>query len=469
MLRTKSLQVELKNTLQDTPLVLNTVSPVLNREETLSVQDKVLACNNPEVDPLQHAGGQNLRVSDNMHVFVLNKRKEVLMPTSCRKARLLLKSGKAVVIKRFPFIIQLTYATGENKQKITCGVDPGYSDIGFSCITKTRELIGGTVKLDNFTSKHLSEKRMYRRNRRNRLRYRSPRFLNRRRSNKWIPPSIERRYQTHINLINKLKQFLPISNITIEIGNFDIQKLNNPDINGKGYQQGNLYNYSNLKSFVLSREKHICQLCNKNDLKNDKWKLHHIILKSKGGTDKSNNMALLHESCHKKLHKQNLYNKLKKNKQYKESIFMNIIKSRFKNSLNCKLVFGYETYCRRNELKLEKSHSNDSFVVAGGTNQKRSMEYNIKQRRRNNRTLQLNRKGFSPSIRRKRYKLQPYDLVKIDNNIYDVVGTHCLGKRVKVKSEKNKKKEISIKKIDWYFNNNSLIWKKGVSGNSSHY
>jgi len=70
----KTLHVKLKNTLQDAPLVLNSVSSVLNKEETPSVQDKVLACNNPEVDLLQHTGGQNSRVSDN--VYVLNIREE---------------------------------------------------------------------------------------------------------------------------------------------------------------------------------------------------------------------------------------------------------------------------------------------------------------------------------------------------------------------------------------------------------
>ena len=88
MLR-KMLQVKLKNTLRNTPLVPDSVRLELNREETLSAQDKVLACNPPEVDQLQRIGDQNLRVSDS--VYVLNMRNEVLMPTSCRKARLLLK------------------------------------------------------------------------------------------------------------------------------------------------------------------------------------------------------------------------------------------------------------------------------------------------------------------------------------------------------------------------------------------
>ncbi len=165
----KTLQVKLKNTLRNAPLVPDSVSSALNREETLSVQNKVLACNTPEVDLLSHAGDQNLRVSGDMYVFVLNIRKESLMPTSPRKARLLLKTGKAIVVSRFPFTIQLTYQTGENKQNVTLGIDPGYKAIGFSCTSNTKELICGTVELDSKTSDRLTVRRVYRKNKRSRL------------------------------------------------------------------------------------------------------------------------------------------------------------------------------------------------------------------------------------------------------------------------------------------------------------
>jgi len=72
MLREKSLSVKLKNTLQSTPLALNPVNSLLNRDQSLSVENKVLTDNNPEVDQLQHTGDQNSRVSDNMYVKILN-------------------------------------------------------------------------------------------------------------------------------------------------------------------------------------------------------------------------------------------------------------------------------------------------------------------------------------------------------------------------------------------------------------
>ena len=45
------------------------------------------------------------------------------MPCTQRKARLLLKQGKAKIVGYKPFTIQLTYATGEAKQAIHVGID----------------------------------------------------------------------------------------------------------------------------------------------------------------------------------------------------------------------------------------------------------------------------------------------------------------------------------------------------------
>ena len=74
-----------------------------------------------------------------MRVFVLNMRGEPLMPCSQRKARLLLKSNKAVIYKYNPFTIQLTYATGETKQDCHIGIDTGSKHIG-AAVTSEGEL-----------------------------------------------------------------------------------------------------------------------------------------------------------------------------------------------------------------------------------------------------------------------------------------------------------------------------------------
>ena len=128
-------------------------------------------------------------VKQKIYVFVLNMRGQPLMPTSPRKARLLLKQKKAKVISRCPFKIQLTYPTGENKQSINLGVDSGYQHIGLSATTDKKELFSADVELRTDISDKLQEKSMYRRGRRNRnTRYREMRWKNRgqKPQKKWV-------------------------------------------------------------------------------------------------------------------------------------------------------------------------------------------------------------------------------------------------------------------------------------------
>jgi hypothetical protein len=418
--------------------------------------DKVLALNNLEVDPLQHRGGQKLSVT----IYVFNIHGQPLMPCSPRKARVLLKRGEAKVLKTNPFfVIQLTKETSNHVQECSLGIDSGYKHIGFSVVSDKKEIVCGELELDQKTSERLIKRTGYRRNRRNRLWYRKPRFSNRKKDKGWLPPSTLRRFNTHISLINKLKSYLPIKDISIEVGNFDIQKIENPDIKGIQYQQGSLYEYQNMRSFLMDREHGKCQLCGKEFSKGNDSHIHHIIPRDDGGTDREKNLALLHKSCHKKLHKQKLFDKLKKNKQYKDSIFMNIIRWRFREIFReCRLVYGNETFVKRNELRLEKRHCNDAFVIASGTNQIKTNPMFLKQKHKNNRVLQVNRKGFRPSIRRKRYSIQPYDIVFINNKKYIAKGCHCYGKSI-ICNNRIKTLDCSIKKVEKVFYTNSIFQK----------
>ena len=130
----QKLSVKLKNTPTDAPQVCSSVNPKVSRDETRSAKDIVLTGNNLEVDQSQHTERQESRLP--VKVYVLNMRGNPLVPCSPRKASNLLKLGKAKVVKRRPFTIQLTIATGETKQDITLGIDPGYKFVGFSAITE---------------------------------------------------------------------------------------------------------------------------------------------------------------------------------------------------------------------------------------------------------------------------------------------------------------------------------------------
>lgn len=163
------------------------------------------------------------------------------MPTErFGKARRLLKNGLAHVMYRIPFTIQLDYDTTNFIQPISLGIDAGSKHIGISATTSEKELYAADVELRNDIVEKLSTRREQRRTRRNRLRYRRARFNNRVSSKRkgWLAPSIENKIQTHLTVVEKIHKFLPITNIIVETAAFDIQKIKNPSISGKEYQQG---------------------------------------------------------------------------------------------------------------------------------------------------------------------------------------------------------------------------------------
>lgn len=69
-----------------------------------------------------------------MSVFVVGLNGCRLMPTSERKARLLLKHGKASVYRKVPFTIKLNYKTGSTTQSGYLGIDTGSQHIGVSVV-----------------------------------------------------------------------------------------------------------------------------------------------------------------------------------------------------------------------------------------------------------------------------------------------------------------------------------------------
>jgi hypothetical protein len=147
-------------------------------------------------------------------VYVLNRYGEALMPCSPRKARVLLKNGKAVVVNHVPYTIGLVYGSSKYKQPITLGIDSGYTYIGFSAITETKELIGGELTLLKGMSERLTKRRMYRRIRRSRLRYRKPGFLKTTNGPGWLAPSIRHKLDSHVRFIEKLQKLLSRGKIT---------------------------------------------------------------------------------------------------------------------------------------------------------------------------------------------------------------------------------------------------------------
>ena len=222
-------------------------------------------------------------------VYVIFQSGKALMPTSRHgKVRHLLREGKARVVRREPFTIQLLYDSKEYTQPVTLGVDAGTGHVGLSATTEKTELFASEVTLRRDITSLLAARREARRTRRFRkTRYRAPRFDNRRRKEGWLAPSVEQAVQSHLSLIRKVHSFLPVTQTVIEVAQFDTQLLKNPDIQGEQYQQGEQMGFWNTREYVLFRDGHTCQNCHGKS--GDKvLNVHHIESRQTGGNAPNN-------------------------------------------------------------------------------------------------------------------------------------------------------------------------------------
>ena len=336
-------------------------------------------------------------MENTLKVFVLNMRGQPLMPCSPPKARKLLRAGKAVPVRRTPFVIQLTVPTGETKQPITLGVDAGYKHVGLSATTAKEELLASEVELRQDVTDLLSNRLALRRARRNRkTRCRAPRFDNRVRSKHkgWLAPSVENRIQAHISRIEAVCRVLPITKIVIETASFDIQKIKNPEVEGTDYQQGEQLGFWNVREYVLFRDGHVCQAC-KGRSKDLILNVHHIESRKTGG-DAPGNLITLCEACHKAYHAGKLKQfSPRRGASFRAETFMGIMRWTVLNRLRERHpelpvtnTYGYLTKHKRIVAGLPKTHCADAFCIAGVLDAKRRGEYLFqKQTRRHNRQI----------------------------------------------------------------------------------
>lgn len=336
-----------------------------------------------------------------MLVYVLNKNGKPLMPCRPQKARKLLKEGRATVVKHEPFTIQLKYGSSGYKQPVTLGIDAGSKHIGASASTEKQELYASETVMRSDDGKativNLLAKRLeLRRSRRNRkTRYRKARFLNRvhRKHKGWLAPSIENKIHVHLKLVTDIHKILPITKVIAEVAQFDIQKIKNPEISGKEYQQGEQLGFANVREYVLFRDGHQCQCCHGRS-GDPILNVHHIESRKTGG-NAPNNLITLCEHCHQSYHqgKISLPKSIHRGMSFRDATFMGIMRWAFFNRLkalyqNVKLTYGYITKNTRIENDIAKTHTADAYCIAGNVNAKRlGYEYLRKQVRRHNRKL----------------------------------------------------------------------------------
>jgi len=85
----------------------------------------------------------------------------------------------------------------------------------------------------------------------------------------------------------------PISAISFELNRFDTQLMENPDISGVGYQQGELAGFE-VREYLLDKWGRKCAYCGAIDVP---FEVEHIIPKSRGGSNRISNLTLSCARC----------------------------------------------------------------------------------------------------------------------------------------------------------------------------
>ncbi len=249
-----------------------------------------------------------------MRVFVLDKNKQPLDTCHPARARELLKKRRAKVFKYYPFTIIMQdriiddSATHPHRIKI----DPGSKTTGIAIIQESTGRATNALEIyhrGQQIKNNLESRRALRRGRRNRkTRYRKPRFLNRRKPEGWLPPSLMSRVFNIETWVRRLIKLCPVIAISQELARFDTQKMQNPEISGIEYQRGELFG-SEVKEYLLAKWGRSCVYCG---AENVPLEVEHIHPRSKGGSNRVSNLTLACRGCNQKKGSDPIENFLKK-------------------------------------------------------------------------------------------------------------------------------------------------------------
>ena len=436
-------------------------------------------------------------------IYVVDANGQPVMPTSrLGMVRRWLKSGQAIWFGNSRKIIQFVRPITTYTQNLTLGVDAGFH-LGMSVVGNHREYYS-SESIRKSEKDKLTTRRELRRTRRNHLRYRQVRFNNRRRKPGWLAPSVQHRLDFTIKEIKRVYNFLPITNLVVEVSPFDNQKLVNPTIKPWQYTQGKMHGFKTVKDYLLARDNYRDALDGK-QYPASQLRVHHLVQRKDGGSNQPDNLILLSDVHHNQAnHVNGTLAKLRNNRQkmidYRGAYFMSILAVRLSDYFdNYQTTQGYITANLRHLYQIEKSHRNDAFVIAGGTDQdtRTSNIYLRTKVANNNRVLQKfydaryidrrdskkksgkelssgrtrrskeipydNQRIFRQkkvtkgrvSIRRNHYRIRPHDILlntKTDR-IEIAKGVMSRGKTVLLQN----KKTVSVSKVICLYHVNGLV------------
>lgn len=285
------------------------------------------------------------RLSKTEYIYVLGFDGKPQMPTRRKRHVLkLLKTGRARIAEDIPFTIRLTYRNVPVLQPVTLAEDPGRTNIGAAVLSPLGDLLFAAVietrnkeikKLMTDRQKSRQASRRGERKARQRLakRYGSmvksgmvmrklpmyaadrfvtckfirntqARFCNRKRCPDWITPTVQHLVQTHLNIIRKISRYLPVTDIAFEVNRFAFMHMENPEAMGVDFQNGPLKGYGDVKEAIRTQQHGKCLMCKK-----PISHFHHIVPRSRGGSDTIQNLAGLCPECHTKVHTDTAFRK----------------------------------------------------------------------------------------------------------------------------------------------------------------
>lgn len=237
-----------------------------------------------------------------------------LMPCHPARARKLRSKGRAVVHSVFPYAIRMLDRKLEDSavQPVDLMLDPGSKTTGLAlcrveestdpgtgetAVTRHALVLGEIVHRGQAIHKAMGQRKGYRRRRRSKnLRYRAPRFDNRRRPEGWLPPSLNHRVLTVGTQVSRWSKLVPLRHVHVEGVRFDMQALENPDISGEEYQNGTLAGWEAWE-YLLERDGRQCAYCGKAGVPLER---EHVRPRSKGGSDRVSNMVCACRPCNRK-------------------------------------------------------------------------------------------------------------------------------------------------------------------------
>ena len=273
------------------------------------------------------------------YIYVLGMDGKPQMPTKRRRhVQKLLDTGRARIAGHVPFTIQLRYKNDPVLQPVMLAVDPGRSNIGLAALSPKGELLFSAVAetRNKEIAKLMEKRRQHRRASRNgerKARQRlakkcgtairagmrmrklpqyaadkfiackiiqntEARFCNRRRPEGWLTPTVEHLARTHTGLVRKIRKYLPVTDVAIEVNRFAFLSMEDPSASGVDFQNGPLKGFDDLNAAVRDLQAGKCLMCKK-----DISQYHHIVPRSRNGSNTIGNIAGLCDGCHERVHK----------------------------------------------------------------------------------------------------------------------------------------------------------------------